>query len=63
MFWRGYDVYDRTNVGFETQGDAAQRVGTKHDTALRGNGNAGHEFGTTLSPSDKDALIEYLKTL
>jgi hypothetical protein len=29
----------------------------------RGNGNAGHEFGTTLSPSDKDALIEWLKML
>ena len=29
----------------------------------RGNGNAGHAFGTTLADPDKDALVEYLKTL
>jgi hypothetical protein len=29
----------------------------------RGNGNGGHEFGTDLAAADKDALIEYLKTL
>jgi hypothetical protein len=29
----------------------------------RGNGNAGHEYGTRLPAADKGALIEYLKTL
>ena len=33
------------------------------DTTLPGNGNAGHEYGTTLPDSDKASLVEYLKTL
>lgn len=39
--------------------------GWRYDTTLRGNGNYGHEgpdYGTELSPADKRALIEYLKT-
>jgi hypothetical protein len=63
VFWRGYDLYDPVNVGFVTQGPEAERVGTKHDTALRSNGNGGHAFGTALPAPEKDALIEYLKTL
>ena len=63
VFYRGYDVYDPENVGFVTQGPQAERVGTKYDVRARSNGNQGHEFGTNLSARDKDALIEYLKTL
>ena len=63
VFWRGYDVYDPVNVGFVSQGPEAERVGTRHDTSLRANGNQGHAFGTTLPAADKDALIEYLKSL
>jgi hypothetical protein len=33
------------------------------DVTVLGNGNAGHEFGTTLSADDKTALIAYLKSL
>ena len=33
------------------------------DTALPGNGNAGHEYGVGLPDDEKTALIEYLKTL
>jgi hypothetical protein len=33
------------------------------DTRLPGNSNAGHEYGTDLSDSDRWALIEYLKAL
>lgn len=33
------------------------------DTALKGNGNYGHEFGTDLSEEEKWSLIEYLKSL
>jgi cytochrome c5 len=62
-FWRGYDVYDPNQVGFVSQGEAPKRAGTPYDTGLRGNGNGGHDFGTTLPEADKAALIEYLKTL
>ena len=44
-------------------GPAAQEVGTKLDVGLKGGGNQGHEFGVTLPPEEKEALIEYLKTL
>ena len=62
-FYRGYDVYDPTNVGFVTQGEEAERVGFKYDTRLKGNGNQGHLYGTNLPPQEKKALIEYIKTL
>ena len=62
-FWRGYDVYDQTRVGFVVQGAAAETAGTKFDTQLRGNSSAGHDFGTQLSADEKAALIEFLKTL
>lgn len=62
VFWRGYDVYDQQNMGFESFNEEAQRVGFLLDTALPGNGNQGHEYGTNLSESQRDALIEYLKT-
>ena len=38
----------------------------RYDTSLPGNGNRGHEgeaYGTALPASDKDALVEYMKTL
>ncbi len=62
-YWRGYDLYDQTKIGFVVQGAAAQRAGTQFDTRLRGNGNQGHDFGTGLADTDKAALLEYLKTL
>jgi mono/diheme cytochrome c family protein len=65
-FYRGYDVYDPKDVGFittvATEGDRKYFL---YDTSLPGNGNQGHEgraFGTELSPDDKQALIEFLKT-
>jgi len=63
VFHRGYDVYDPENVGFVTQGAEAQRIGTKYDVSERSSGNQGHEYGANLSAQEKDALIEYLKTL
>jgi hypothetical protein len=63
VFWRGYDVYDQAKVGFVTDGPEARRIGTRHDTASKGGGNQGHEFGTGLSATDKEALVEFLKTL
>jgi hypothetical protein len=63
VFWRGYDVFDQTKVGFVSNSTEAQRAGTRFDTASKGGGNQGHEFGSRLSASEKDALVEYLKTL
>ncbi len=62
-FWRGYDVFDSTAVGFVSSGAEAERAGTYYDTALPGNGNGGHAFGTQLEPDRKRALLEYLKGL
>jgi hypothetical protein len=46
-----------------SQGEEAQRIGTRFDVSERASGNQGHVFGTELPPGDKDALLEYLKTL
>jgi hypothetical protein len=62
-FYRGYDVYDPVNVGFVTAGLAAERYGWKEDTAERGNGNQGHNYGAAMSADDREALLEFLKTL
>jgi hypothetical protein len=63
-FYRGYDVFDPMKVGFIS--NLAEENGRKffrYDTAVPGNGNAGHLYGTTLSPEEKDALVEYMKKL
>jgi Cytochrome c len=63
-FYRGNDVYDPQNVGFvSTEAQSGGRQFYKFDTHDPGNGNAGHLYGINLSDQDKDALIEYLKTL
>jgi hypothetical protein len=64
-FCRGNDQYDWVRIGFES-GLVAEGCGKffPYDTTQKGNSNAGHEYGTSsLSRDDKDALIEYLKTL
>jgi hypothetical protein len=63
VFFRGYDLYDPLKVGFITAGADAERTGTRFDVSEKGNGNQGHEFGIALSSEDKDALLEFLKTL
>jgi len=63
VFFRGYDLLDSAKVGFVSQGAEAERAGFRFDTKERGNGNHGHAYGTSLSDPDKDALVEYLKTL
>jgi mono/diheme cytochrome c family protein len=63
-FYRGNDLYDWDNVGFVW--DVAEEGGRAYflfDTALPGNGNGGHTYGVDLTPAEKDALIEFLKTL
>jgi hypothetical protein len=62
-FWRGHDVYDPSAVGFVSHGPEAEQHGQAFDTTQPGNANSGHVYGTTLGRDQKQALIEYLKTL
>jgi hypothetical protein len=52
-----------THVGYVSSGAEAEKLGWKFDTAVRGNSNKGHMYGTELSSDDKLDLLEYLKTL
>jgi mono/diheme cytochrome c family protein len=82
VFYRGYDVIDRDDVGFVSarcgeppppaaagcapvpvpSGCMPPEKGWRYDTAERGNGNMGHDYGTALSDDEKKALVAYLKT-
>lgn len=63
-FFRGYDVYDQADVGFVHDVPSEGELEfSRYDTALPGNGNGGHEYGTDLSDADVDALLEFMKTL
>jgi hypothetical protein len=57
--------YDQVNIGLaSTQTQFGYTFeATSCDDLNSGNSNCGHEYGTTLSQSDKSALLEYLKTL
>jgi len=63
VFYRGYDLLDPVNVGFVSQGETAEKIGFRYDTAVPGNGNRGHIYGTDLPEEQKAYLLEYLKTL
>ncbi len=61
-FYTGTREYDPKFVGFETAQSADNSF--RFDTTIPGNSNAGHEYGNAaLSPDDRWALIEYMKTL
>jgi hypothetical protein len=68
-FCRGGEVYDWKNLGFLSATELASNGrdlcpgGFRYNTLVSGNSNKGHLYGTTLSEADKDALIEFLKTL
>jgi hypothetical protein len=51
--------YDPKKVGYVYDGQEPFVL----DTAVKGNSNLGHEYGTTLSDDERWALVEYLKTL
>ena len=65
-FCRGYDVFDQRKLGCVS--DVCEEGGRHYfrfDTALPGNGNAGHEgkaYATEIADDEKAALVEYLKT-
>jgi hypothetical protein len=58
-------AYDITNVGLAIDQSAFEQtmVATDCSNLNSGNSNCGHEFGTQLSPEEKEALLEYLKSL
>jgi hypothetical protein len=64
-FFVGTHEYDPVKVGYETT-STSDSLSVEFDTTLPGNGNLGHsgaKYGTTLSKEDKQALLNYLKTL
>jgi mono/diheme cytochrome c family protein len=56
----GHRDYDVEKLGYTTRVRGQPKF--TFDTRLPGNGNKGHDYGTDLSPGDKAALLEYLKT-
>jgi hypothetical protein len=64
VFYRGYDVYDPAAGGFISNvPEEAGKPFTRFSTADEANSSKGHLYGTDLSPGEKVALVEYLKTL
>jgi mono/diheme cytochrome c family protein len=60
-FITGNREYDPKDVGYSTSGN-----GWTFDTSQPGNSNIGHSgtrYGTSLTEDQKDALLEYLKTI
>jgi mono/diheme cytochrome c family protein len=60
-FWRGSDLLDAEKVGFVTDGHGIEATGSRFDTQLPGDSNAGHTYGTDLDEGEKRALVEYMK--
>ncbi len=62
-FYRGYDLFDQVNVGFVSNvAEAGGQRFTRFDTRVPGNGNGGHVYGTSLTPDEKGAIVEYMKS-
>lgn len=63
--------FDREKVGWMVEvldhPQAEEKDPARHrrtyDTHLWGKSNQGHEFGAKLSPGERKAVLEYLKTL
>lgn len=61
---RGAAAYDLAAVGWPNQAPAeGAHPRWIYDTAAPGYGNGGHTFGDKLTPAERAAVIEYLKTL
>ena len=68
FFCRGNEVYDWKNLGYFSvpevvDGRAVCRGTFLYKTETPGNGNGGHFYGTDLGDGDKEALLEFIKTL
>src|SRR5207248_11076221 len=63
-FYRGNNLLDPRNLGFVSNLEREKGLRfSVYDTSQPGNSNSGHLYGTGLSGSEKEALLEYLKTL
>jgi hypothetical protein len=63
-FMVGSRVFDPKNVGYVTDPSPSNNHTFVTDPEnANGNGNGGHEYGTGLTPDERWAIIEYLKTL
>ena len=63
-FMAGSRLFDPKNVGYVTDQSPFKTGTFVADPAnANGNGNGGHEYGTALTPAERWAIIEYLKTL
>jgi len=60
-FALGAREYDPAKLGFVVSTHCTPQD-CLVDTTQTGNGNGGHVYGTKLSPQDRAALLEYLKT-
>ena len=73
FFQRSFDTsdYDATAIGWRFKalpvGQGTYQPGideiTIYDTTIQGYGNGGHTYGDLLTPVERAALLEYLKTL
>lgn len=61
-FYVGKVEFDPIHVGLSQTVLDEQQV-SHFDTTLHGNSNSGHRYGTQLADPEKQALLEYLKTL
>ena len=60
----GSRVFDPEKVGYATNQPPLKNGTFVTDPKnANGNGNGGHEYGTDLTPDERRAIIEYLKTL
>jgi len=65
-FWtRSFDNtdYDTVKVGWNYTVATSQGDKNTYNTNLKGYGNGGHFFGDTLTETERNAVLEYLKTL
>ena len=63
VFYRGYDVYDPVDVGFVTQGSRSATGRHQIRRQRAGQRQPGPRIRHESVGKEKDALIEYLKTL
>ena len=61
-FYRGYDVIDPGKVGYKSVASENGRNFDEFDTTTKTRTNGGHLWGTNLTSTQKDAIVEYMKT-
>lgn len=65
-YWRrtmNTDDYDHAKMGWQYTTETSKVDKNTYDTNSFGYSNAGHTYGDALNASDREALIEYLKTI